>query len=154
MWRKTKVMLLIFKYYLNILLCYCKLIILTREVHGNIWFRSSINVLSQIEATRREIRPLLLSSRPRPLVARERERTPEPPVRGERHPAEDGRVHPRRQNHLRAQQTDTWRHEAARKGLTRYGAKVNPARDARVAKSWVDPSIMTLRNLNWSLQCK
>lgn len=86
--------------------------------------------MTQIEATRGPIRPLLLAIWPRPLAPCWR--APEPPVRGERHSAEDRRLHPRRQNHLRAQQTDPGCHEAAREGLTeavstiREGRKRNP----------------------------
>lgn len=76
--------------------------------------------MSQIEATRGSIRPRLLATRARPLARRSRAsgRAPEAPVRGEGHPAEDRRLHPRRQNHLRAQQTNPGSHEGAWKGLT------------------------------------
>lgn len=86
--------------------------------------------MTQIEATRGPLRPLLLTIWPRPLTPCWR--ASEPPVRGERHSAEDRRLHPRWQNHLRAQQTDPGCHEAAREGLTeavstiREGRKRNP----------------------------
>ncbi len=47
--------------------------------------------------------------------------TPEPPVRGERHSAEDWGLYPWRPNHCWAQQTDTGRHEGQRDSLTTAG---------------------------------
>lgn len=115
--------------------------------------------MSQVEATRGEIRPLLLASCPlllafwpRPLAAPdwERRQTPEPPVRGKRHPAEDGRLHPRRQNHLRAQQANTGGRQGARNGVTASTDQKpkEPRTDIDVAKSLVQPSIMMSPILN------
>lgn len=84
-----------------------------------LFFIHKLFILSQIKEAG-QIRPRLLPVWPRP--ERERWWTPELPPRGERHAAADRRLHPRRPNHRRAQQTNPGRHDGQSEPLTPAGA--------------------------------